>query len=119
MLVFVVLLHLFMEDLHLLLHVFIVSSSSTPKHGDCLQKKKQLGSTLEQKLDLGLDRTLSAIVSYVRHVLTLEQKRTDFKPEDDDMLITNVTVVSGFLRCILMYYSSSCVVCMNFIVDAL
>ncbi|XP_045120957.1 exocyst complex component 5-like isoform X1 [Portunus trituberculatus] len=65
---------------------------STPKHGDCLQKKKQLGSTLEQKLDLGLDRTLSAIVSYVRHVLTVEQKRTDFKPEDDDMLITNVTV---------------------------
>lgn len=67
--------------------------SSTPKHGDCLQKKKQLGTTLEQKLDLGLDRTLSAIVSYLRHVLTVEQKRTDFKPENDDILITNVTVV--------------------------
>ncbi|XP_042858694.1 exocyst complex component 5-like isoform X1 [Penaeus japonicus] len=64
---------------------------STPKHGDCLQKKKQMGTNLEQKLDLGLDRTLSAITSYVRHVLTTEQKRTDFKPDNDDILIANVT----------------------------
>ncbi|XP_064108034.1 exocyst complex component 5-like [Macrobrachium nipponense] len=64
---------------------------STPKHGDCIQKKKQLGLSLEQKLDLGLDRTLSAITSYVRHVLTVEQKRTDFKPDDEDILMANVT----------------------------
>lgn len=64
---------------------------STPKHGDCLQKKKQMGTNLEQKLDLGLDRTLSAITNYVRHVLTTEQKRTDFKPDNDDILIANVT----------------------------
>ncbi|KAK7066299.1 Exocyst complex component 5 [Halocaridina rubra] len=64
---------------------------STPKHGDCIQKKKQLGMNLEQKLDLGLDRTLSAITRYVTHVLTLEQKRTDFKPDNEDILIANAT----------------------------
>ncbi|KAK3868397.1 hypothetical protein Pcinc_026201 [Petrolisthes cinctipes] len=64
---------------------------STPKHGDCLQKKKQLGASLEQKLDNGLDRTLSAIVSYIRHLLSTEQKRTDFRPENEDTLIYNVT----------------------------
>lgn len=90
--VFLVSFQLFVKDFCTIWCVF--PSSSTPKHGDCLQKKKQVGSTLEQKLDHGLDRTLSAIVSYVRHVLTLEQKRTDFKRENDDMLITNVTVVS-------------------------
>lgn len=58
-----------------------------------MQKKKQLAANLEQKLDLGLDRTLSAIVSYVRNVLTVEQRRADFKPENDEIIITNVTVV--------------------------
>ena len=72
----------------------ILFFSSTPKHGDCIQKKKQLGVSLEQKLDLGLDRTLSAITSYVRHMLTIEQKRTDFKPDDEDILMANVTTVS-------------------------
>ncbi|XP_076028740.1 exocyst complex component Sec10 [Oratosquilla oratoria] len=64
---------------------------STPKHGDCLQKKKQLQVSVEQKLDLGLDRTVNAVCSYARHLLNSEQKRTDFKPDNDDILIANAT----------------------------
>ncbi|CAL4063422.1 unnamed protein product [Meganyctiphanes norvegica] len=64
---------------------------STPKHGDCLQKKKQQQMYLEQKLDSGLDKTLTAISNYVRYILNNEQKRTDFKPDNEDILITNVT----------------------------
>lgn len=79
--------------------------SSTPKHGDCLQKKKQLGANLEQKLDNGIDRTLSAIVSYVRHVLSTEQKRTDFRPENEDIMIANVTTVGKTSVVIILYFS--------------
>jgi hypothetical protein len=56
---------------------------STPKHGDCLQKKKYLLEQIELKLDTGLDRSINAIVGWVRIYLQTEQKKTDFKPETD------------------------------------
>jgi len=56
---------------------------STPKHGDCLQKKKYLLEQIEFKLDTGLDRSINAIVGWVRIYLQTEQKKTDFKPETD------------------------------------
>nr|CAD7460981.1 unnamed protein product [Timema tahoe] len=56
---------------------------STPKHGDCLQKKKYLLEQIEMKLDIGLDRSINAIVGWVKIYLQTEQKRTDFKPETD------------------------------------
>ena len=64
---------------------------STPKHGDCLQKKKSLTHVLEQKLDAGLERCLGAITSYVRYLLTTHQQKTDFKPSNEEILITNTT----------------------------
>lgn len=56
---------------------------STPKHGDCLQKKKYLLEQIELKLDTGLDRAINAIVGWVKIYLQTEQKKTDFKPETD------------------------------------
>ncbi|PNF29480.1 Exocyst complex component 5 [Cryptotermes secundus] len=56
---------------------------STPKHGDCLQKKKYLLEQIEFKLDIGLDRSINAIVGWVKIYLQTEQKKTDFKPETD------------------------------------
>ena len=35
---------------------------------------------LEMKLDTGLDRTLNALVGWVRTILSQEQKKTDFNP---------------------------------------
>lgn len=56
---------------------------STPKQAECLHKKRQMLEQIESKLDTGLDRTLSAIVGWVKIYLQTEQKKTDFKPEAD------------------------------------
>nr|CAB3508192.1 unnamed protein product [Spodoptera littoralis] len=57
--------------------------SSATKQNDCMQKKTAIMEQLENKLDVGLDRAISAIVSWVRMHLQNEQKKTDFKPEGD------------------------------------
>ncbi|KAK2157907.1 hypothetical protein NP493_1841g00023 [Ridgeia piscesae] len=54
------------------------------KHSDCLQKKRELMETMENKLDMGLDRTVSAIIGWVKYILTTEQKKIDFKPESEE-----------------------------------
>jgi len=47
---------------------------------------------IETKLDIGLDRTINAIVGWVKIYLQSEQKKTDFKPESDvDTLSSQVT----------------------------
>ncbi|XP_011305629.1 exocyst complex component 5 [Fopius arisanus] len=56
---------------------------STPKHGDCLARQKSVLLQIEMKLDTGLDRSINAIVGWVRMYLQSEQKKTDFKPEGD------------------------------------
>ncbi|XP_040583269.1 exocyst complex component 5 [Lepeophtheirus salmonis] len=52
--------------------------ASTPKYDECLQIKKKELEKLEQKLDAGLDRTLSALVGWVKTILTTEQRKSDF-----------------------------------------
>lgn len=40
---------------------------------------------IESKLDTGLDRSINALVGWVKVYLASEQKKTDFKPETDDL----------------------------------
>ena len=54
--------------------------AATPKHSDCLQKKKNELEHIEHKLDAGLDRTLNSIVGWVKTILQQEQKKSDFNP---------------------------------------
>lgn len=56
---------------------------STPKHADCIMKKKHLLDQIELKLDTGLDRSINAIVGWIKVYLQTEQKKSDFKPETD------------------------------------
>ncbi|KAJ8672984.1 hypothetical protein QAD02_004245 [Eretmocerus hayati] len=56
---------------------------STPKHADCLTKKKLALEQLETKIDTGLDRSINAIVGWVKIYLATEQRKTDFKPETE------------------------------------
>jgi hypothetical protein len=63
-------------------HVCFVLSS-TSKQSECVQKKTVIMEQLESKLDAGLERAISAIVSWVKLHLQTEQKKTDFKPEGD------------------------------------
>lgn len=39
---------------------------------------------IETKLDIGLDRSLNAVLGWVKQYLQQEQKKSDFKPETDD-----------------------------------
>lgn len=57
--------------------------SSSSKQTECLHKKTAIMDQLESKLDAGLERAISAIVSWVKLHLQTEQKKTDFKPEGD------------------------------------
>ncbi|ESO94153.1 hypothetical protein LOTGIDRAFT_215620 [Lottia gigantea] len=57
---------------------------SSPMHGVCLKRKRELREMLETKIDVGVDRALNSIIGWIRHILSTEQKKTDFKPETDD-----------------------------------
>ena len=59
---------------------------SSPKHSRCLQQRRELREQLETKIDTGLDRAVAAVAGWVRNILAAEQKKTDFKPEDDSIL---------------------------------
>lgn len=78
--------------------------SSTPKNVECMTKKKKILEQIEMKLNLGLDRSINAIVGWVKVYLQTEQRKTDFKPESDvDTLntpacLTVVQYVTGMIR---------------------
>ncbi|KAK3093226.1 hypothetical protein FSP39_012945, partial [Pinctada imbricata] len=61
---------------------------SSPKHSLCLHKKRELRENLEAKIDTGLDRSITAINSWVQKILAQEQKKTDFKPDDDNAILS-------------------------------
>ncbi|CAM5152052.1 unnamed protein product [Natator depressus] len=76
--------------------------SSSPKLSECLQKKKDIIEQMEMKLDVGIDRTLNCMIGQMKHILAAEQKKTDFKPEDENSVLiqyTNACVkVCGYVR---------------------
>ncbi|KAK6024337.1 exocyst complex component Sec10 [Ostertagia ostertagi] len=52
----------------------------------CVAKKWSSSlRSLEQKINMGLERQLNAIVGYVRFVLTSEQKKADFRPDNQQI----------------------------------
>ncbi|XP_041131793.1 exocyst complex component 5 [Polyodon spathula] len=65
--------------------------SSSPKLTECLQKKKEVIEQMEVKLDSGIDRTLNCMVGQMKHILATEQKKTDFKPEDENNVAIQYT----------------------------
>lgn len=69
---------------------------STPKHSDCLKKKRDITEQLELKINNGLERSLSAIIGWVKYLLQSEQKKTDFKPETEDTTIATTTSVKTY-----------------------
>lgn len=76
------------------LRLIFSNSSSTPKYADCTRKKKTSLEQIETKLDQGLDRSINAIVGWIKLYLQTEQKKTDFKPETDvDTLNTPACLV--------------------------
>ncbi|KAK2162172.1 hypothetical protein LSH36_102g02090 [Paralvinella palmiformis] len=58
--------------------------SNSPKHSECLQRKHDIVDSIETKVDIGLDRTISAMIGWTKQILMSEQKKTDFKPESEE-----------------------------------
>uniref|UniRef100_A0A4W3GTP1 Exocyst complex component 5 n=1 Tax=Callorhinchus milii TaxID=7868 RepID=A0A4W3GTP1_CALMI len=65
--------------------------SSSPKLTECLQKKKEVIEQMEVKLDTGIDRTLNCMNGQMKHILGAEQRKTDFKPEDENNVLIQYT----------------------------
>uniref|UniRef100_A0A7N6AZ88 Exocyst complex component 5 n=1 Tax=Anabas testudineus TaxID=64144 RepID=A0A7N6AZ88_ANATE len=65
--------------------------SSSPKLAECLHKKKEVIEQMEVKLDTGIDRTLNCMVGQMKHILATEQKKTDFKPEDENNVMIHTS----------------------------
>uniref|UniRef100_A0A6B2E7R4 Exocyst complex component 5 n=1 Tax=Phlebotomus kandelakii TaxID=1109342 RepID=A0A6B2E7R4_9DIPT len=56
---------------------------STPRYVDCIEKKRIMLDQIESKLDSGLDRSINALVGWVKVYLQNEQRKSDFKPDTD------------------------------------
>uniref|UniRef100_A0A8C7YMB6 Exocyst complex component 5 n=1 Tax=Oryzias sinensis TaxID=183150 RepID=A0A8C7YMB6_9TELE len=65
--------------------------SSSPKLAECLHKKKEVIEQMEVKLDTGIDRTLNCMVGQMKHILATEQRKTDFRPEDENNVMIQYT----------------------------
>jgi len=70
-------------DLWMDMDLWKLSFSNTPKYSDYVFKKRILMEQIETKLDQGLDRSISAVIGWVKVYLQYEQKKTDYKPETD------------------------------------
>lgn len=65
----------------------------------CVSKKWSSAlRSLEQKINLGLERQLNAIVGYARYLLSSEQKKTDFRPENQQINIGVSTACQQVIR---------------------
>uniref|UniRef100_A0A8B9LUK6 Exocyst complex component 5 n=1 Tax=Astyanax mexicanus TaxID=7994 RepID=A0A8B9LUK6_ASTMX len=69
--------------------------SSSPKLTECLQKKKEVIEQMEVKLDTGIDRTINCMIGQMKQILTTEQKKTDFRPEDENNVMIQYTTASS------------------------
>lgn len=50
----------------------IPSAMNTPKYSDCMQKKRFMLEDIENRLDTGLDRTINAVIGWVKVYLQAE-----------------------------------------------
>ncbi|CAC5396756.1 EXOC5 [Mytilus coruscus] len=78
-----------------LFHLFEKQDSLIPLVLLCIQKRRVLREQLKGKIDIGLDRAVATVAGWIRNILSAEQKKTDFKPEDDSVLGQMVTPVNG------------------------
>lgn len=63
--------------------VLVPLISSTAQHTACVEKKTTVMQQMEHKIENGLDRLLTSMVGYIKHVLATEQKKSDFRPEGE------------------------------------
>lgn len=53
-------------------------------YAECGKRKRQVLDQLELKLNEGLEKSLSVCINWIKTTLNAEQKKTDFKPENEE-----------------------------------
>ncbi|CAF0747382.1 unnamed protein product [Brachionus calyciflorus] len=71
---------------------------NTPYYQKILSKLKQICSDLELKVDNGLEKAFVVICNHIKHVLQMEQKRTDFKTESDEFYNQSTVACSKAIK---------------------
>lgn len=75
----------------------------TAVEAQCSRKRLDIMQSAENRLNLGLERQLNALIGYVRFILMSEQRKTDFKPDND---FHQITVMSNACALVVKYLSS-------------
>ena len=73
---------------------------STPVHSKISNKFKLICGELEAKVDVALEKAFTVIINRVKHVLQVEQKKTDFKSETDELTNQSTSACNKVLRLI-------------------
>uniref|UniRef100_A0A1B0A7H6 Exocyst complex component Sec10-like alpha-helical bundle domain-containing protein n=1 Tax=Glossina pallidipes TaxID=7398 RepID=A0A1B0A7H6_GLOPL len=81
----------------------IIVHFNTPKCSDYLFKKRILMEQLESKFGQGLDRTINAVIGWVKFYLQHEQRKTDYKPDID---VDTISSAVRFLSIVFQKFSS-------------
>lgn len=63
----------------------VTKTESKQFYAECSKRKRMVMDLLEFKLNDGLEKTINACISYIKSTLSAEQRRTDFKPENDEL----------------------------------
>lgn len=56
--------------------------AASPVYAECVRKKKEVMNMMESKLDSGIDRILTSMSGWCKNILSTEQKKSDFRPEE-------------------------------------
>lgn len=56
--------------------------ASSPVYADCVHRKKEIMGMMESKLDSGIDRVLTSMTGWIKNIMSTEQKKSDFRPEE-------------------------------------
>lgn len=63
----------------------VTKTESKKCYAECVKRKRQVLDQLEFKLNDGLEKLLNNCLSWIKTTLNSEQKKTDFKPENEEL----------------------------------
>lgn len=65
----------------------VTKTESKKCYSECLKRKRQVLDQLESKLNDGLEKSLTTSLYWIKVTLANEQKKTDFKPENEELAL--------------------------------
>lgn len=88
-------LHIFplIKQLNILMYLFeqftnssvLEATRSSSYHSKIINRQRHIFLEIETKIDIGLEKAFMVINNNIKHALQTEQKRTDFKSENDEI----------------------------------